>query len=114
MFQKTRPGIKPKRNPSPIANVKTKASLWLRSCTKELSALKPNQIMAHNLIKNIGRKTKKSKPRATASPGKAWASPTKKTYFAQNRDVPGKPIVTKTPKTDIIHSIGDDRATPPT
>jgi hypothetical protein len=96
-----------------MAKARTEASLRLKSCIREVSILKPNQTMAHSLIKKIGRNTKKRNPKATARPGRVWTNPTKKTYFAQNKDVPGKPIVTRTPRTDISHSDGADKASPP-
>lgn len=77
------------------------------------SAFRPNHTMAQSLIKKIGRYTRKSTAKAIANPGKTCTRPTKKTYFAQNREVPGNPIVTRTPRTDNSHSKGADSAVPP-
>jgi hypothetical protein len=98
---------------SPIAKERTNASLRFRSVTNRISVLKPNQTKAHSLIKKIGKKIKKSTAKAIARPGRVGTRPTKKTYFAQNSEVPGKPIVTNTANKDIIHIRGAEMAIPP-
>jgi hypothetical protein len=112
-FQNTRPGIRPKAKLNPIANDKTKASFELRSAISLVSDFRPNQIIAHRRIKNTGKRTKNKIAKETANPGKVCSKPTKNTYLAQNKEVPGKPIVTKAARTDIIHSMGADVASPP-
>lgn len=112
-FQNTSPGTSPKRKPRPIANPNTKTSLWFKSTIRLLSSLSPNHIIDHNLMKKIGRNTKKRGAKATASPGIEGTKATKNTYFAQNKDEPGNPIVTNTAKIDVTHNSGADKAMPP-
>jgi hypothetical protein len=105
--------MRPRARPSPIAKERIKASLRFRSTTSLASDLKPNQIIAHSLIKKIGKNARKSRAKAAASPGKVGTKPTKNTYFAQKSEVPGKPMVTNTAKTDKTHVSGAEMATPP-
>lgn len=78
-----------------------------------MSDLRPNQIIAHRRIKKIGKKIKNRTPKAIASPGRTVIRLVKNTYLAQNNEVPGNPIVTKTAKTEKTHSNGVERAMPP-
>jgi len=103
----------PKASPSPIAKESTKTSLAFRSRTTAVSDLKPNHTRAHSLIKKTGKKARNRGASAAARPGIVGTRPTKNTYFAQNSEVPGKPIVTRMPNIDIIHNRGADKATPP-
>lgn len=112
-FQNTSPGIRPSRKPRPIAKTKIKTSLADRSDITWESERKPNQTIAQSRIKKIGKKAKNRKPKATLRPGSIVIRLVKKTYLAQNKDVPGKPMVISTARTDKIHRRGADRATPP-
>lgn len=74
---------------------------------------RPNQTIAHRRIKKIGRKTKNRTPSKIPMPGRMGSKLVKKTYLAQNSEVPGNPIVTSTASMEKTHSIGADKAMPP-
>lgn len=61
----------------------------------------------------MGKNTKNKTAKRLATPGRIVTKLVKNTYFAQNKDVPGKPIVTKTANMENTHSRGADNATPP-
>jgi hypothetical protein len=105
--------MRPRRKPRPTAKVKIKVSLTDKSAMARESDLKPNQTMAQSLMKKIGRKAKNKTPRAALKPGRTVIRLVKKTYLAQNKDVPGNPIVIRTARTDKIHIKGADKAMPP-
>lgn len=96
-----------------MAKDSTKASLAFKSDIRTDPDLRPNHIMAHSLMKKMGKNTKKKTAKAIANPGRVCRRPTKKTYFAQNKEVPGNPIVIRTPKTEATHRRGAESATPP-